>query len=86
MGCSRTVFCMSFAMLGLVPDLGAFYFLPRAVGMRMVKEQVMTARTVSAAEGKQLGFVHGIYGPDILQAEALNFARRFSAGPREAIG
>ena len=83
---TRAVFCMSFAKVGLVPDLGAFYFLPRAVGMPMAKELALTARRVSAAEGKQLGFVHALHEPEALEDEALRFARRFVAGPREAMG
>jgi enoyl-CoA hydratase/carnithine racemase len=83
---TRAVFCMSFAKVGLVPDLGAFYFLPRAVGMPMARELALTARRVSANEGKQLGFVHAVHEPEALPAEALRFARRFLAGPREAMG
>jgi len=83
---SRAVFCMSFAKVGLVPDLGAFYFLPRAIGMPLAKELVFTARRVSAAEGKQLGFVHSIHAPQTLEAEAMQFAGRFTSGPREAMG
>ncbi len=83
---TRAFFCMSFAKIGLVPDLGAFYFLPRAVGLPMAKELAFTARRVSAAEGRQLGFVHAIHEPEALQAEALAFARRFLAAPRDAMG
>jgi enoyl-CoA hydratase/carnithine racemase len=83
---TRAVFCMSFTKVGLVPDLGAFYFLPRAVGMPMARELMLTARRVGAAEGKQLGFVHALHEPETLAAEALRFARRFVAGPREAMG
>ncbi|WP_213959609.1 MULTISPECIES: enoyl-CoA hydratase/isomerase family protein [unclassified Variovorax] len=83
---TRAFFCMSFARVGLIPDLGAFHFLPRAVGLPMARELALTARRVSAAEGKQLGFVHTLHEPDALQAEALRFARRFIAGPREAMG
>ena len=83
---TRAVFCMSFARVGLVPDLGAFYFLPRAIGMPMAKELTLTARRVSAAEGQQLGFVHSVHEPEALVAEALGLARRFAPGPREALG
>ncbi|MDM0114029.1 enoyl-CoA hydratase/isomerase family protein [Variovorax sp. J22R133] len=82
----RAYFCMSFLKVGLIPDLGAFHFLPRAVGLPMAKELAMTARRVNAAEGKQLGFVHTLHEPESLQADAMHFARRFLAGPREAIG
>ena len=83
---TRAVFCMSFAKIGLVPDLGAFHFLPRAVGLPMAKELALTARRVSATEARQLGFVHAIHDPETLPAEAMRFARRFVAGPREAMG
>lgn len=83
---TRAVFCMSFAKVGLVPDLGALYFLPRAIGMPKAKELALTARRVSAAEGRQLGFVHSVHEPEALAAEALSFARRFVPGPREAVG
>ena len=83
---TAAVFCMSFAKVGLVPDMGAFYFLPRAVGMPMAKELALTARRVSAAEGMQLGFVHSVCEPEALPAAALDFGRRFVTCPREAIG
>ncbi|MET0544026.1 MAG: enoyl-CoA hydratase/isomerase family protein [Variovorax sp.] len=63
----RAFFCMSFVKIGLIPDLGAFHFLPRAVGLPMAKERAMTARSVNAADGKQLGFVHSLHVPDALQ-------------------
>lgn len=83
---TRAVFCMSFTKIGLIPDLGAFYFLPRAVGLPMAKELALTARRVSATEGKQLGFIHTLHEPDALLPDAMRFARRFIAGPREAMG
>lgn len=83
---TRAVFCMSFAKVGLVPDLGAFYFLPRAIGLPKAKELALTGRRVSATEGRQLGFVHSVHEPEALADEALGFARRFLAGPREAMG
>ena len=83
---TRAVFCMSFVKVGLIPDLGAFHFLPRAVGLPMAKELALTARRVSAAEGRQLGFVHALHEPEALLSEAVRFARRFTAGPREALG
>lgn len=83
---TRAVFCMSFAKVGLVPDLGAFYFLPRAVGMPKAKELALTARRISATEGLQLGFVHSVHEPEVLDAQALRFAHRFTAGSREGMG
>jgi enoyl-CoA hydratase/carnithine racemase len=83
---TRAVFCLSFAKVGLVPDLGAAFYLPRAVGLPLAKELAMTARRVSAAEGLDLGFVHAVVEPDLLLEEAARFARRFLQAPRAAIG
>ncbi len=83
---TRALFCMSFVKIGLIPDLGAFHFLPRAVGLPMAKELALTGRRVGAVEAKQLGFVHTLHEPEALLADALRFARRFVAGPREAMG
>ena len=76
---------MSFVKIGLIPNLGAFHFLPRAVGLPMAKELALTARRVDATEGRQLGFVHALHEPEALLPEAMRFARRFTAGPRKAL-
>ena len=82
----RAFFCMSFVKVGLVPDLGAAYLLPRVVGLTAAKELAMTARRVDAQEAKTLGIVHALHEPDALADEARSFARRFITGPREAMG
>lgn len=83
---TRASFCMAFAKIGLVPDLGAFYLLPRAVGIPKAKELAMTARRVGVDEALQLGLVHSVHAPEALLAQAQAFATRFTAGPREALG
>src|SRR5690606_34979948 len=42
----RARFCMSFMKVGAIPDLGAFYTLPRIVGPRRAKELMLSAREV----------------------------------------
>lgn len=83
---SRAQFGMSFAKVGLVPDMGAAYFLPRVVGMAVAKDLMMTARRIGVEEAKGLGFVHSIHAPDVLEDEARRFARRFVAGPPQTFG
>lgn len=51
----RARFCMSFMRVGLVPDCGAFYTLPRAVGVQRAKELILSARVVEAEEALRLG-------------------------------
>ncbi|CAG2139937.1 enoyl-CoA hydratase/isomerase family protein [Cupriavidus numazuensis] len=81
----RASFSMVFVKIGLVPDMGALYALPRTVGLSMAKELMMTGRRVGAAEAHKLGIVHAIHPADALAEDARRFAARFVDGPREAM-
>ena len=83
---SRATFCSAFTRLGYVPDTGAMYLLPRAIGLARAKELVFTARVVGADEAKTLGLVHTVCEPDTLLPAALEFAARFHTAPTEALG
>jgi 2-(1,2-epoxy-1,2-dihydrophenyl)acetyl-CoA isomerase len=86
MASRRASFCMAFHKVGMIPDMGALYIVPRLVGMAVAKELFLTARRVGADEAKQLGLVHSVYEPDALLSEAFRFAGRFGKGPRSAFG
>lgn len=81
----RSKFCCVFARIGLVPDAGAMYLLPRAVGLGRAKDMVFSARVVEAEEALRIGLVHDIVMGDVREA-ALAFAERFHAAPTAAIG
>lgn len=81
----RATFCSVFSRIGLVPDLGAMYLLPRAIGLSRAKEMVFSARVVKADEALTMGLVHAIAKEDVLQ-EALRLAARFANAPVDAIG
>ncbi|MGE4239073.1 enoyl-CoA hydratase/isomerase family protein [Ramlibacter sp.] len=80
----RASFSAVFGRIGLVPDLGAMYYLPRMVGLQNAKDMVYTARKVEAEEAKAMGLVHSIHAPDDLMPAARRFARRFVHGSRTA--
>lgn len=82
---TRASFTMSFVKIGLVPDMAAFYTLPRIVGMSMAKELMMTARRLGAEEAQRLGIVHALHAPETLAAQALQFAHRFDGASRHAL-
>ncbi|MGH8783829.1 MAG: enoyl-CoA hydratase/isomerase family protein [Cupriavidus necator] len=82
----RAWFSMVFPKIGLIPDMGALYVMPRLVGMAVAKELLLTGRRVSAEEGQQLGLVHSLFEADALAEEARRFASRFKNAPRSALG
>jgi 2-(1,2-epoxy-1,2-dihydrophenyl)acetyl-CoA isomerase len=70
-------FCLSFMRVGLVPDFGAFYTLPRIVGVQRAKELMLSARELAADEAKALGIVFEIVPADGLLQRAQALAASF---------
>jgi 2-(1,2-epoxy-1,2-dihydrophenyl)acetyl-CoA isomerase len=73
----RARFCMSFMRVGLVPDFGAFYTLPRVVGVQRAKELMLSAREVNVEEAKQLGIVLDVVPAEQTVARAQALAASF---------
>jgi 2-(1,2-epoxy-1,2-dihydrophenyl)acetyl-CoA isomerase len=83
---SGAVFAAVFSKVGLVPDMGFLYFLPRFVGMHRAKELIYTARIVKAEEALQMGIVNRVVNPEELEAHAFDLARKLAGGPAVAFG
>lgn len=81
----RAKFAMSFGNIGLVPDWGAMYMLPRLVGLQRAKELIFTARTLDAAEAHQLGLALEVVADDTLLEHVQSFAARFRNASPDAI-
>lgn len=81
----RARFALSFMKLGLVPDFGALYTLPRIVGMQRAKELMLSAREVGADEALRLGIVGEIVGADAVLARAQAIAASFTAASPLAV-
>ena len=83
---TRASFSMSFVKVGLLPDMAAFYTLPRIVGMTMAKDLMLSARRVGADEAQRIGLVHSLHDAQDLPEVARRFARRFIPASRHALG
>lgn len=86
LGTPRTRMCAVFGRIGLVPDLGGFYLLPRIVGLQRAKELVFSARELGADEAKSLGILYDIYDPEQIEQAAFEIADSFAHASTEAIG
>jgi 2-(1,2-epoxy-1,2-dihydrophenyl)acetyl-CoA isomerase len=77
-------FIQAFVRIGLVPDAGSSYFLPRLVGTAKALELAMLGETVDSAEALRLGLVHRVVPDEDLARCTAEFAGRLARGPRSA--
>lgn len=85
--CAENVkFVQSFAKVGLVPDCGGAYLLPRVIGLPKAKELMFLAEPLEAEEALKLGIVNQVVGEAELQQAAGVLAARLSHGAAVAIG
>lgn len=82
---SEAKLAQSFVKIGLHPDWGGTYFLPRLVGPSRAMEIMMTGRLVSADEASSIGMVDRLVAPDALSAETAKLASAIASGPPGAI-
>jgi len=79
-------FIQSFAKVGLIPDSGGTFFLPRLIGLPRATALMMTADKVDARRAYEMGMVYRIYPPDTLQQEAMKLATELAAMPTRGLG
>ncbi|MDD9877393.1 MAG: enoyl-CoA hydratase/isomerase family protein [Magnetovibrio sp.] len=82
----RARLCCVFPRIGLVPDIGAFFTLPRMVGLQRAKEIMFTGRPLDAAEAKDLGIAMAVHPAEELADAANELAGRLCKGSTAAIG
>lgn len=72
----RARFSQAFVKIGLIPDGGGLYFLPRAVGMQRAKELVFTGDFVDAQEAERIGLVARTVPHEELMSRVTDLAHR----------
>ena len=80
-----TKFIASFLNIGLVPDSGSFYFLPRLVGMAKAKEIVYRAKPLLVEEALSAGLINKIEPADSFREAAFQLAAEIAQKPRTAL-
>ena len=72
-------FAQSFAKVGLIPDCGGMYFLPRTIGLHKAKELMFTADLIGSEEAAALGMLNHICSEDKLAEAVYAMAQRLAA-------
>ena len=78
-------FSPGFTAIGLHPDNGATYLLPRLVGMARASELFLTNRLVGAAEAVQMGMINRVVAPELLESAVSELATSFTQAAPVAI-
>lgn len=76
----------AFVRIGLAPDCGGTFFLPRAVGEKIATELFMTGDAVSAQRAVEIGMINRVVAANALIEEAQTLATKLAAGPTAVIG
>ncbi len=79
-------FIQSFAHIGLIPDSGGTWHLPRLVGHARAMGLALTGDPISAEEAERWGLIWKSVPDDQLRAEANALAQRFASGPTRGLG
>lgn len=74
-------FSQNFGHVGLIPDVGGAYLLPRIAGVSKAKEIIFLDRELSAEEAQRLDIVTQLVEPEQVMDTAKTLARKMAAGP-----
>ena len=85
-GAESTKFVMAYTGIGLSPDCGTSWFLPRLVGVKRALELAITNRVLSAAEALDWGIVTAVVPDDELAAATDALVAQLASGPTAAFG
>ncbi len=83
---SSVAFVQAFSKIGLVPDCGGTYFLPRLVGLGKATALMMLGEKLSATDAEKMGMIYKVVEDDILHETAMATAKILADMPTKAIG
>ena len=79
-------FLQAFVNIGLIPDAGATWLLPRLAGRARAMEMMMLGERIPAEQALEWGLISRVVDDEHLQSEAVALATRLAQGPTVALG
>jgi 2-(1,2-epoxy-1,2-dihydrophenyl)acetyl-CoA isomerase len=79
-------FLQAFVNIGLIPDAGATWILPRLVGRARAMEMMMLGERIPAGQALEWGMISRVVDDEHLASEAVALATRLAQGPTVALG
>jgi 2-(1,2-epoxy-1,2-dihydrophenyl)acetyl-CoA isomerase len=79
-------FIQAFSKIGLIPDSGGTFFLPRIIGMQKAAALMMLADKVMAADAEKMGMIFKVCADESLMEETLRVAKKLASLPTIGLG
>lgn len=83
---TSVAFIQAFSKIGLVPDNGGSFFLPRIIGFGKASALIMLGDKVSAEDAEKMGMIYKVVDDSKLHEEAMTVAKTLAAMPTRALG
>ena len=85
--CSQSAsFIQAFSKIGLIPDSGGTFFLPRLIGYHRAAAYMMTGEKITAQDALAFGMVFKIFSDDELFVKGIELAKQLADMPTKALG
>ena len=78
-------FIQAFSKIGLIPDSGATYFLPRLIGSQRATAIMMTADTINAKEAENMGMIYKSFPDDTFERESWKLVNKLANMPTKGL-
>ena len=82
----KASFIQSFSNIGLIPDSGGTFFLPRLIGMQRATAHMFLADKMSAQKAKEIGMIYEVVETEQLQKTVFEFAKKLAVRPTKGFG
>lgn len=79
-------FLQAFSKIGLIPDSGGTYMLPRLIGMQKASALMLLGEKVSATEAERIGMIYKVFPVESFMEEAMKIASKLSKMPTKGLG
>ena len=79
-------FIQAFSKIGLIPDSGGTFFLPRLVGLPKATVLMMTGEKVMAIDAEKMGMIYKVYDDEEFDDQVMKLAEYLSSMPTRALG
>ncbi|MBK8494540.1 MAG: enoyl-CoA hydratase/isomerase family protein [Chitinophagaceae bacterium] len=78
-------FIQAFCKIGLIPDSGGTFTLPRLIGWQKASALMMTGDKVSATDAEKMGMVYKVFADEIFEAESKKIVQTLSQMPTKGL-